>query len=434
MTVATEISRHEFPGAGSTGPFAFTDFQITDTSHLLVEQYSSTGIKTVLTITTHYTVSLNEDGTGSVTLVTALPVGETLKLISDPDLQQNTDLANQGPYFGEDVEDAIDKTVRMIQRLRDLYDESISDPSADATAAAASAAAAAASAASAAGTIGTSTTNLALGTGSKNFTTQAGLQFGVGTWVLAASDSAPSTKWMAGQVTGYSGTSLTVNMTLNVGSTSHADWTIYISGAPLTAGVLPSGGAVDTIPVKLSATDYDVGWIAPGKHTVDLLAAGMVEQSSDAPTAYTDELGVTNKVMVSGYSFPPGSDKSLQVKIPLPKGFDNSLPLNFRPYWTTDDVAGTGNVEWDFQALYLRDSDAQDSAWGTAVTVTDTFLTDDDLHIGAESGDVTPGGTFASQCMLVVRVTRTGSTDTYTQDAVLESIAMTLSYNKWRDN
>jgi hypothetical protein len=68
------------------------------------------------------------------------------------------------------------------------------------------------------------------------------------------------------------------------------------------------------------------------------------------------------------------------------------------------------------------------------VTVTDTFLTDDDLHIGAESGNVTPGGTFASQCMLVVRVTRTGSTDTYTQDAVLESIAMTLSYNKWRDN
>jgi hypothetical protein len=433
MTVATETNRATFPGAGSTGPFAFT-FPVIDPSHLLVEQYDADGVKTVLTITTHYTISQNPDLTGSVTLVTALPVGETLKLIRDPDLKQQTDLANQGPYFGEDVEDALDKTVHMIQRLRDLYDESIDDPSADATAAAASAAAAAASAASAAGTIGTSVTNLALGTGSKAFTTQAGLQFGVGTWVLAASDSAPTTKYMVGQVTAYSGTSLTVNMTIAVGATSHADWTVYISGAPLTAGVLPAGGATDDIPAKLSGDNYDVGWIAPGKHTVDLLAAGMVEQSSDAPTAYTDEIGVTNKVMVSGYAFPPGSDKGLQVKIPLPKGFDSTKPLNFKAYWTTDDVAGTGNVQWDFSAQYLRDSDAEDGAWGTSVSVTDAFITDDDMHITAESGDVTPGGTFAAQCMLAVRIVRAGSLDTYTQDAVLESTAMTLSYNKWKDD
>ena len=435
MTITTADPRSPtYSGNGVTTDFDF-DFSVLDANHLqVVQTVVSTGVETIKTITTHYTIAFNADRTGTVTMLTAPPSGETIDLILVPDMLQGVDLDNNGPYQPEVVEGALDKLTQQAQYILGLYNNAFLDPSADAAAAAASAAAAAASAASAAGTVGTSTTSLTIGLGSKVFTTQAGLQFGVGTYVIVVSDSAPTTKQMVGQVTAYSGTSLTVNVLLISGSTTHADWTIAISGAPQIGGQLPIGGAIDELLVKLSATDYDVGFQGPGKHTVDLLVAGMVEQSSDAPTGYTDERGVTNKVMVSGYSFPPGSDKSLQVKLPLPKGFDETVDLQFKPYWTTDDVAGTGNVEWDFQAQLLRDSDAQDSAWGTAVTVTDTFITDDDVHIGAESGNVTPGGTFAERCMLAIRVTRTGSSDTYTQDAVLEAVQMTMTYKKWNDD
>jgi tail fiber protein/uncharacterized protein DUF5907 len=129
-------------------------------------------------------------------------------------------------------------------------DSVLADAQADADAAAASATAADASAtaaaasaaeaeANAADLIGTSTTSLAIGTGSKVFTTQAGLFFNPGTWVLAVSD-ADVANYMHGQVTAYSGTTLTVNVTNVGGSGTLADWTITVSG---TRGAIGATGA-----------------------------------------------------------------------------------------------------------------------------------------------------------------------------------------------
>lgn len=112
--------------------------------------------------------------------------------------------------------------------------------SAEAAAAEAEAAAveAAASAAAAAGLFsGTSVTSLAIGTGSKVFTTQAGLNITVGQFVIAASAASPS-NYMVGQVTAYSGTSLTVNVTVTGGSGTLADWNISSTGVPTSSGAL----------------------------------------------------------------------------------------------------------------------------------------------------------------------------------------------------
>ena len=58
---------------------------------------------------------------------------------------------------------------------------------------------------------GTSTTSLAIGTGSKAFTTQSGLAYQVGNYVRASS-AASGVNYMEGNVTAYSGTTLTVNI------------------------------------------------------------------------------------------------------------------------------------------------------------------------------------------------------------------------------
>lgn len=79
-------------------------------------------------------------------------------------------------------------------------------------------------------TVGTSTTSVAVGTGSKAFTTQAGKNWIVGTWLIIASAANPA-RYMTGQVTAYSGASLTVNVTAVGGSGTLADWNIGLAGA-----------------------------------------------------------------------------------------------------------------------------------------------------------------------------------------------------------
>lgn len=114
---------------------------------------------------------------------------------------------------------------------------SASTATTQASSATASAASATASAAIAAQLVGTSTTSLTPAVASKVFATQAGLGFTVGRWVLAVS-AASAAVYMHGQVTAYSGTSLTLNVTDIGTATLAADWTITVSG---TQG--PTGSA-----------------------------------------------------------------------------------------------------------------------------------------------------------------------------------------------
>lgn len=86
-------------------------------------------------------------------------------------------------------------------------------------------------AASAAKLTGTSTTSLLIELlASKVFVTQSDKSFEAGRWLLITSDADPS-NYMTGQVTSYSGTSLTVYITNIGGSGTFADWTITVSGA-----------------------------------------------------------------------------------------------------------------------------------------------------------------------------------------------------------
>ena len=86
--------------------------------------------------------------------------------------------------------------------------------------------------------IGRSRSNVAVGTGSKTFDTQAGLNISGGDTLRV--ESMPLVNgtidgrgtWMQGTVTGYSGTSLTMNVTTSGGSGTHDFW--KIETIPLT--------------------------------------------------------------------------------------------------------------------------------------------------------------------------------------------------------
>ena len=93
-----------------------------------------------------------------------------------------------------------------------------------------------------AGYTATSTTSVALGAGNVTVTVPSGLAYTVGARVRLTSFSSP-TNWMEGQVTAYSGTSLTFNSSLVSGSGTFANWTLNLAGEKGVKGDTGASGA-----------------------------------------------------------------------------------------------------------------------------------------------------------------------------------------------
>jgi hypothetical protein len=74
-----------------------------------------------------------------------------------------------------------------------------------------------------------SASSATISTGAKTFVVTAGKSFQPGMSLMIADDAAPSTNWMHGQVTSYSGTTLVMNITAIGGSGTKTAWTITFS-------------------------------------------------------------------------------------------------------------------------------------------------------------------------------------------------------------
>lgn len=116
----------------------------------------------------------------------------------------------------------------------------------------AAAVAAAVSAVNAPGTNATSTNTVILGIGSKTCTIQTGKAFVVGGFVVWADTTAPSTRWMFGQITAHNPVtgSFTCNITRIQGSGPVSTWTISLSapGSRDTGGAQTNAAEIDVIP------------------------------------------------------------------------------------------------------------------------------------------------------------------------------------------
>lgn len=129
MTVASETNRSgPYSGNGVTTVFAY-GFRIVDQSHLQVIRTDATGAETTLSLSTDYTVSgVGSAGGGSITLTTALPSGSTVTILRNIPFTQETDLENQGAYYAQTVEDALDLAVMRDQQLAEMLNRAVLIP------------------------------------------------------------------------------------------------------------------------------------------------------------------------------------------------------------------------------------------------------------------------------------------------------------------
>lgn len=124
MTVSTTSVRVSYSGNGSATAFAVNFPFLLDADLKVILTVDSTGVETVQTLITHYTLVGAGTGTGTLTMVTAPAVGETLTIIGDPDPLQPLDLADNDALPAEEVEKAFDRTALIVQRSLDKTERS----------------------------------------------------------------------------------------------------------------------------------------------------------------------------------------------------------------------------------------------------------------------------------------------------------------------
>lgn len=179
----------------------------------------------------------------------------------------------------------------------------------------------------------------------------------------------------------------------------------------IAGGEFDLGGATDNILVAG----------ADPKKSFFIHAAGMWPSTTSGSAALAKVELATNKVNYQSLDFDQTAQEFAEFALQMPDNWDAST-LTFRVAWTAS--AGTGAVVWELQATALANDDAIDTAWGTAVEVTDTLIATSDMHDTGESGAVTVGNTPAAGEWVQFRIARdpANASDTLTADARLTGV------------
>jgi hypothetical protein len=123
----SNVTRRVVYAASGTGPYAFT-FEILANTDIAVYRDD-----TLLTLTTNYTVTINSNGTGSITL-TAAPTGATqIAIVGNRTIQRTTDFVTGGDFFANTVNDEMDQQTIFAQQNAEGLTRALQAPQTDPT-------------------------------------------------------------------------------------------------------------------------------------------------------------------------------------------------------------------------------------------------------------------------------------------------------------
>lgn len=168
--------------------------------------------------------------------------------------------------------------------------------------------------------------------------------------------------------------------------------------------------------------------IDQGLHTINLEGRAFTPRTTNGAGTYSAET-TTNDVMIVGLAFDQTTSEGAQARFVMPQSW-NAGTITARLRWTA--ASGSGTVMWGVQAVALRNNVAIDTAFGTAVTVTDTLLTANYEHVTDTTAAITIGNSPAKADTIILQVYRNIS-DTLNADAVLLSVEVFYTINAATD-
>jgi hypothetical protein len=210
------------------------------------------------------------------------------------------------------------------------------------------------------------------------------------------------------------------------------EYTIGIQGGSssgLSGALLKGNNLSDVLDASTARTNLGAGDVVAAStvyETVWIDAAAMVPRSTNGSQAGSRELP-TYDVMSDYQAFDETTSQGCQFKLSLPDQLTTNATLRFRFYWTTEAGASSETVIWQVGAFKLSDSGAMDASFGTASPAgTDTWITDNDVHITDGAANITLTG-IADNDIIMVEIERDVA-DTLTADAQL--LGVKIQYPK----
>ena len=160
--------------------------------------------------------------------------------------------------------------------------------------------------------------------------------------------------------------------------------------------------------------------------TIWVPAGAMIARTTNGAASGSVETS-TNKVMLGTLDFDAATIEYAQFNVRMPKSWnEGTITASFA--WKHAATTTNFGVVWGIQGLALSDDDAADTAFGTAIYVTDTGGTTNDIYISGETAVVTIAGSPAAEDWVVFQVLRnaTDGSDTLAIDAGL--LGVTIKY------
>jgi len=122
----SNVTRRVVYAPSGIGPYAFT-FEILSQTDIDVYRGD-----TLLTLTTNYTVTINANGTGSVTLV-ATAGTNNITIVGARNIQRTTDFVTGGDFFANTLNDELDSQTIFIQQVAETAERGLKAPVTDPT-------------------------------------------------------------------------------------------------------------------------------------------------------------------------------------------------------------------------------------------------------------------------------------------------------------
>jgi len=122
----SNVPRRVVYAASGTGPYAFT-FEVLSSSDIAVYKGD-----TLLTLTTDYTVHINTNGTGTVTL-NATAGTSNITIVGAKTIARTTDFTTGGDFFANTLNDELDAQTIFIQQVAETAERGLKAPVIDPT-------------------------------------------------------------------------------------------------------------------------------------------------------------------------------------------------------------------------------------------------------------------------------------------------------------
>lgn len=196
---------------------------------------------------------------------------------------------------------------------------------------------------------------------------------------------------------------------------------------------------LSSIKTALSLVKADVGLgnvdnvAVLGKQALYIPATAMIARTTNGAAAGTVET-TTNKIMLKTLDYDTSTVEYAQFSICMPKKW-NEGTVTFRAVWSHASTTTNFGVAFSLAGVAISDDDAGDAAFGTAVTVTDTGGTTNDIYRTAESSAVTIAGTPQAEDWVVFQVARetANASDNMAIDARLLGIVLYITTDAGND-